>query len=581
MLVTILVFISAFTEGFSVLLVLPMLEGLGQETQTVSEGNRLLQWINELFRDVPENRLLQTAAILFVALTIARTAFSMLAISVQAFLQARLDRQLREEVYNQILSISYEDLNQRRDSDWQMILNSETGRAAGAVFGLVSLASGFITIFIYVLVLLAVSWQMTLLAAGLLVLVFFLLGGIVRLAGKIGQYRYDIALAVQYSTLETLNAKRIIRIMHQQEYERKSYFSKLKIFQRALIYLQILNEASRQLLEVIVIGLLALMLIIGGAVLNVNQTELIPIVSTFILILYRMMPHVLNLNAKRTSISADLAAVKGVVDVLERGRMHYLKDGTIPFHGIQKNIVFRDVCFQYTKREALALRDIRLEINKGEKVALVGSSGSGKSTMADMLTRLYDPKSGQVLIDGHDLRDLRLGDWIKHIGVVSQDTFVFNETISYNIGYGTPDVTQAQIEEAARNANIHQFIIEELPEGYNTRVGDRGVLLSGGQRQRIAIARAILRDPEVLILDEATSALDSENERLIQTALDRLSQNRTVLVIAHRLSTILNSDKIVVMELGRIVEVGTHNELLMRGGRYAELYHSQFQEVPA
>ncbi|MBZ0310295.1 MAG: ABC transporter ATP-binding protein/permease, partial [Anaerolineae bacterium] len=420
-LVTLLVFISAFTEGFSVLLVLPMLEGLGQETQNVSEGNRVLQWINDLFRNVPQDRLLQTAAILFVALTVTRTLFSMLAISVQAFLQARLDRQLREEVYNQILSISYEDLNQRRDSDWQMVLNSETGRAAGAVFGLVSVASGLITVLVYVLVLLAVSWQMTLLASGLLLFVFFLLTGMVRMAERIGQYRYEIALDVQYSTLETLNAKRIIRVMHQQDYERRTYFAKLKIFQRALIYLQILNEASRQVLEVIVIALLALMLIVGGAVLNVNQTDLIPIVSTFILILYRMMPHVLNLNAKRTGISADLAAVKGVVDVLERHKKHYLKDGTIPFTGLKKNIVFQDVSFQYTRRDALALQNIHLEICKGEKVALVGSSGSGKSTMADMLTRLYDPKSGQILVDGHDLRDLKLGDWIKHIGVVSQD----------------------------------------------------------------------------------------------------------------------------------------------------------------
>ncbi|NJL20608.1 MAG: ABC transporter ATP-binding protein [Leptolyngbyaceae cyanobacterium SM1_3_5] len=415
-LVTGLIFVSAFTEGFSVLLVIPMLEGLGQETETAADSNRVMAFINDLFRDVPDNRLLQTAAIVFVVLTVTRTIFSMLAISLQAFLQARLDRQLREEVYNQILNISYEDLNQRRDSDWHMILNSETGRAAGAVFGLVSVASGLITILVYVVVLLAVSWQMTLLASGLLIVVFMLLSGLVRLAEKVGQYRYNIALSVQHSTVETLNAKRIIRLMHQQEYERTSYFTKLKIFQRTLVYLQILNEASRQILEVLVIGLLALMLIIGGSILNVNQAELIPIVSTFILILYRMMPHVLNLNARRTSISGDLAAVKGVVDLLETGDKNYLRDGTKPFHGLQKNIKFEQVSFQYVKRDMLALQDITLEINKGEKVALVGSSGSGKSTMVDMLTRLYDPKSGQILIDGVDLRDLHLGDWLGHIG---------------------------------------------------------------------------------------------------------------------------------------------------------------------
>ena len=178
-------------------------------------------------------------------------------------------------------------------------------------------------------------------------------------------------------------------------------------------------------------------------------------------------------------------------------------------------------------------------------------------------------------MDGVDLREFRLADWRKYIGVVSQDTFVFNNTIGYNIGYGTENVTQAQIEQAAKYANAHEFIME-LPEKYETVVGDRGVFLSGGQRQRVAIARAILRDPEILILDEATSALDSENERLIQAALDHLSQNRTVMVIAHRLSTIVNADQIAVMHDGEIVEVGSHHDLIEKGGRYARLHAIQF-----
>jgi subfamily B ATP-binding cassette protein MsbA len=196
-----------------------------------------------------------------------------------------------------------------------------------------------------------------------------------------------------------------------------------------------------------------------------------------------------------------------------------------------------------------------------------------------LLTRLYDPQQGRILIDGVDLRELKLADWRRHIGVVSQDTFVFNNTIGYNIGYGS-DASQEDIERAARHANAHQFILE-LPKGYQTQVGDRGVFLSGGQRQRIAIARAILRDPEILILDEATSALDSENERLIQAALDHLSANRTSLVIAHRLSTILNADQIVVLEEGRVIESGTHSVLLARDTRYSRLYHSQFEHLSA
>lgn len=573
-----LIVATAFTEGFSVLLVIPMLEGLGQETQNVTANNKILTFVNDLFRDVPQDRLLQTAALVFVVMTVIRAGVAMLSSTTQSWLQYRLDRQLREEVYNQILTLSYEELNQRRDSDWQLILNSETGKAAGAVFGIVSMMSSFFTMLVYLSVLVVVSWQMTLVGTVLMLIVFSLLTGLVRVADRVGQRRFNDALAVQYGTFETVNAKRIIRIMQQQDYEREHYYQLLRKLQNSLMLLRIVTESSRQLLEVLVIGLLALLLILGGVVLQVDQTALIPVLSAFILILYRMLPHVLALNAQRTTISADLASVRSIIKILETDDVYFVKDGHTPYQQLKDRILFENVSFQYAKREQSALYDISLEIKQGETVALVGSSGAGKSTLADLLTRLYDPKSGRILVDGVDLRDLRLSDWRRLIGVVSQDTFVFNNTIAYNISYGAFDASQEEIERAASNANAHDFIMQ-LPQAYQTRVGDRGVLLSGGQRQRLAIARAILRDPPILILDEATAALDSENERLIQAALDRLSQNRTALVIAHRLSTILNADKIVVLQDGRIIEVGTHAGLLEKNGRYSKFYTTQFEPI--
>jgi len=574
----VLIVATAFTEGFSVLLVIPMLEGLGQETQNVTANNKILTFVNDLFRDVPQDRLLQTAALVFVVMTVIRAGVAMLSSTTQSWLQYRLDRQLREEVYNQILTLSYEELNQRRDSDWQLILNSETGKAAGAVFGIVSMMSSFFTMLVYLSVLVVVSWQMTLVGTVLMLIVFSLLTGLVRVADRVGQRRFNDALAVQYGTFETVNAKRIIRIMQQQDYEREHYYQLLRKLQNSLMLLRIVTESSRQLLEVLVIGLLALLLILGGVVLQVDQTALIPVLSAFILILYRMLPHVLALNAQRTTISADLASVRSIIKILETDDVYFVKDGHTPYQQLKDRILFENVSFQYAKREQSALYDISLEIKQGETVALVGSSGAGKSTLADLLTRLYDPKSGRILVDGVDLRDLRLSDWRRLIGVVSQDTFVFNNTIAYNISYGAFDASQEEIERAASNANAHDFIMQ-LPQAYQTRVGDRGVLLSGGQRQRLAIARAILRDPPILILDEATAALDSENERLIQAALDRLSQNRTALVIAHRLSTILNADKIVVLQDGRIIEVGTHAGLLEKNGRYSKFYTTQFEPI--
>lgn len=573
-----LIILTAFTEGFSVLLLIPMLEGLGQDTATVANSNLILTYINDLFQDVPEDRLLSTVAIVFITVTIIRAGVAMMAATCQAWLQARLDRELREEIYSQLLHISYEYLNQRRDSDWHLILNSETGRAAGNVFAIVSIISSLFNMLVYILILFAISWQMTLIASLLLGIVMALLTTLVTLADRIGRWRFRTALAVQYGTVETINAKRLIRIMHQQEAEQKRYFALLRPFARALMYLSIIGEASRQLLELLVIVLLAVLLIVGGVVLEVDQAALIPILSTFILILYRMMPHVLSLNSQRTRVSAEMASVRSVVDVIETGQTHFIQDGTQVFTELKEHVVFKDVTFQYHLRDEAALKHINLEIRRGQTVALVGSSGAGKSTLADLLTRLYDPQEGQILIDGQDLRTIKLGDWLRQVGVVSQDTFVFNNTIAYNIAYGREDCSHADVIQAARYANAHDFI-EALPKGYDTIVGDRGVLLSGGQRQRIAIARAILRDPPFLILDEATAALDSENERAIQSALEYLSKDRTSLVIAHRFSTILKADKIVVMEDGQIVEEGQHADLLAKNGRYAHLYRTQFESA--
>ncbi|MGZ5479782.1 MAG: ABC transporter ATP-binding protein, partial [Candidatus Aminicenantales bacterium] len=223
-----------------------------------------------------------------------------------------------------------------------------------------------------------------------------------------------------------------------------------------------------------------------------------------------------------------------------------------------------------------ALRDITFEIKPGQLAALVGPSGSGKTTVTYMLPRFYDPTEGTVSIDGHDLRDLTLATLADQIGMVTQETFLFNDTVRANLLYARPEATQEEIEAACRAANIHDFVAG-LSEGYDTVVGNRGYRLSGGEKQRVAIARVILKNPRILVLDEATSSLDSQSEALIQDALERIMKNRTSLVIAHRLSTILAADMILVLEAGRLVERGTHAELLAKGGLYASLYETQFR----
>ena len=230
--------------------------------------------------------------------------------------------------------------------------------------------------------------------------------------------------------------------------------------------------------------------------------------------------------------------------------------------------------FGYNAGETIVLKNVSFRIPRGEKVGVAGASGAGKSTLSELLLRFYDPQEGQILVDGLDLKEFDIVSWRKKIGIVSQDVFLFNDSIRANISFGKPNASPDEIEEAARKAHAHEFI-QEMPEGYDTLVGDRGVRLSGGQKQRIAIARAIILDPEILILDEATSALDTEAERIVQRALDDVASGRTVFTIAHRLSTIAHYDKILVMDSGQIVEQGRHEELLQKGGIYKRLVEMQ------
>jgi subfamily B ATP-binding cassette protein MsbA len=279
----------------------------------------------------------------------------------------------------------------------------------------------------------------------------------------------------------------------------------------------------------------------------------------------------------RTTAQSSLASAERLFEILDSPAEFQRDRGTRDLATFDRYLEFENVSFSYG--DAPVLSSIDLSASKGEVVALVGPSGSGKSTLVDLIPRFYEPTGGRILLDGIDIRDIKLPVLRSLTGIVSQETVLFHDTVRSNIAYGaTNRYTQEQIEAAARAANAHEFIME-LPRGYDTLLGERGTRLSGGQRQRLAIARALLTDPPILILDEATSALDTESERLVQEAVDRLLQGRTVFVIAHRLSTITHADQILVLERGEIVERGTHAELLARRGAYHRLYSLQFGDA--
>ncbi|MDD5329648.1 MAG: lipid A export permease/ATP-binding protein MsbA [Sulfuricella sp.] len=372
---------------------------------------------------------------------------------------------------------------------------------------------------------------------------------------------------------ETIEGHKVVKIFGGQEYEAKRFFDAINRMRRYAM--KQVSAAAINVPTVQLVSAVAMAVIIYIATLQSasNETTVGSFIS-FIAAMMMLFAPIKRLTGVNEFLQRGLAAAEIVFDLLDQDSEP--DEGTLSLQRARGEIELRDLCFAYPHAENRALDGISLAVAAGETVALVGASGSGKTTLANLLPRFYHPSNGKILLDGIDIEQLRLADLRRNIALVSQDVVLFNDTIAANIAYGQErEVGEAQIVAAAEAAHAMEFI-RQLPQGLATNIGENGVRLSGGQRQRLAIARAILKDASILILDEATSALDSESERHVQAALETLMQGRTSLVIAHRLSTIEKADRIVVMQRGKIMEIGNHSELLAKDGVYANLHRIQF-----
>ena len=422
---------------------------------------------------------------------------------------------------------------------------------------------------------LSIDWKLTL---GILIVAPVLITVVKKYSKKLkrsGKKRQEAMGVINSKLQESLSGIRVIKAFAMEQEEIRDFRIKNTKLKRIAIQTAKYNARSSAVSEALNYIMIAGLLLAGGyRVLrghDFTPGDFVTIMGA----ISSMYTPIRRAITRFNEISVDIPSVGRVFEILEEEPKIIDNENKILFQYFSDNIAFENVDFKYKDSEERILKNINLTVKKGETVAFVGNSGGGKSTLVNLIPRFFDVSSGVIKIDGVDIKDYDVKSLRKNIGIVPQETFLFSGTILQNIKYGKRDATFDEIKEAAKKANAHDFI-ENLEEGYNTEIGERGVKLSGGQKQRIAIARAILENPQILILDEATSALDNESEKLVQDALEKLMGNKTTFVIAHRLTTIENSDKIVVLQQGEIKEIGTHTELLEKNGLYRSLYNKNF-----
>lgn len=590
----------ALLNGLSVYLTIPLLDTLFQESEKVELQSQpsaidkaaeiLPDWIIEIKDDIVGkfnsyvfssgkiDALFKICVLVLIAFLL-KNIFGYLQAYFLAYVEQGTMKDLRDEAYRHLHKLPMSYFKKERVGNLiSRIVNDVNIVQSSISAAFLNLIREPLTIIVFLGIAVSISWQLTLLAFIILpfsMLIIAWIGLKLRKQSTLIQEKMaDITSVLQ----ETISGVKIVKAFGMEKYENKKFMKETHSFFGLMLRIVRVRNASSPITEFLSVIVGVVIIYYGGILVLEEQTIKASEFLGFLFAIFQLMPPIKELSSVNNRIQESSAAGDRVFEIIDTPPIIKNIDNPIILKEFKEYIRFENVSFHYEDADEPVLSDINFEVYRGEVLALVGPSGGGKSTLVDLIPRFYDPTSGRILIDNNDIKNIELESLREKMGIVTQETFLFNETIANNIAYGLGELSREQIIEAAKAANAHNFI-EQMPKAYETIIGERGVKLSGGQRQRLSIARALVKNPDIMIFDEATSALDNESEILVQEAIERLMENRTTFVIAHRLSTIRNATRIIVLDRGKIVQVGKHEELIENNtGLYKRLYELQFRD---
>ena len=593
----------AVLNGLSVYLTIPLLDTLFQESShpanvqqipAIEQSTSIVpNWIVEIKEEISNtfnqyilsgdktDILFKICLVIFLSF-LFKNIFAYLQTYFMAYVEYAAMKDLRDDTYKHLHKLPLSYFKKERVGNLISRFTNDVNIVQASISATFSnLIKEPLTIIVFLILAISISWKLSLFALIIVpvssLLIAWLGSKLKKLTTLLQLKLGDITSVLQ----ETISGVKIVKAFGMENYENKRFMKETKNYFDMVLRTVRIRNLSSPVTELLSIMIGAVIIYYGGLLVLNEKTLNASQFMGFLFAIFQMMPPIKELGSVNNRIQEASAAAERIFEISDTEPLIKTKPGATELKEFKDNVTFDKVSFIYEDSEEPVLININFSVNKGDIVALVGPSGGGKSTLVDLIPRFYDPSSGRILIDGKDIRDISVESLRSKMGIVTQETFLFNTTVFENIAYGLKNYPMEKMIDSAIMANAHNFI-SEMPEGYQTIIGERGVKLSGGQRQRLTIARALLKDPEIMIFDEATSALDNESEILVQEAIERLMKNRTTFVIAHRLSTIRNATSIIVLDKGKIIQQGTHEKLIQEEkGLYKKLYDMQFRDNDA